>query len=58
MVLIYGEPLSNAEAARRLYIEISRSPSSYAHKYLFRILYSNELYYCTQNRTVIGHFTT
>jgi hypothetical protein len=24
----------------------------------FRILYSNELYYCTQNRTVIGHFTT
>jgi hypothetical protein len=22
-----------------------------------KILYSNELYYCTQNRTVIGHFT-
>jgi hypothetical protein len=22
----------------------------------FRILYSNELYYCTQNCTVIGHF--
>jgi hypothetical protein len=23
----------------------------------FRILHSNELHYCTQNRTVIGHFT-
>jgi hypothetical protein len=25
--------------------------------YYLRILYSNEQYYCTQNRTVIGHFT-
>jgi hypothetical protein len=46
---IYKKSLHTGENSQILSVE--------QKNIFFRILYSNELYYCTQNRTVIGHFT-